>query len=799
MKAFLIDCDYVTRNGKPVVRLIMKRKRFFRLYDSNFEPYFYCLPRDGDYEGTRRELQKLTAYEKGLSVSVKRIEEEEKLLFGKKTRLLKLVCNHPAHIPILREKAKALADVYEADIVYNRRYLIDKGLSPFDYIEFEREGKEIRKVKSIEKGLDPKLRSLAFDIEVYNPLGTPRVDKDPVIMISYADVDSGVITYKRIQLPFVKTVASEKETIDMFCRLVREKDVELLLGYNDVEFDLPYLRDRAKRLGTELRLGRDGSSFKVQARGLFRHARVKGRIHVDLYAVAKFMGLIGAIKTKRLTLGEVFGEMFGEEKKEVRKLEIHKLWDGSERELETLAEYSHHDAIATKRIADEVLPIQMELAKIVGASLSDVTGATVGQLVEMLLWREAHAQGRIVPNKPSKEEVERREALPVKGAYVKVPEAGIYDDLAVFDFRGMYPSIIISHNIDMDSLNCEDCAEGERHVSPTGVWFCSKKKGLIPSVLERLIDERDRLKREMKGLEPESPEYKMLFARSQGLKILSNSFYGFLLYARSRWYSRPCGESVTAYGRFYIQDTMRKAEEAGFRVLYGDTDSLVLQLNGRGREEALAFLKRTNEELPGRMELELEGFYPRGVFVGKKQVREEVGARKKYALLGEDGRIKIRGFELVRRDWSRIARHTQQRVLEAILREGSKEKAVEIVRQVISDLREGKVRLEDCIIYTQIRKGLDRYEVISPEVAAAQKAKKAGLPVEVGSLIGYVVTRHGRSISEKAELAELAKDYDPAYYIDHQVLPAVMKIMKELGYEEEDLKLKGKQARLGEW
>jgi len=228
---------------------------------------------------------------------------------------------------------------------------------------------------------------------------------------------------------------------------------------------------------------------------------------------------------------------------------------------------------------------------------------------------------------------------------------------------------------------------------------------------------------------------------------------------------------------------------------------MVLQLNGKSKDDAINFVKKINAGLPGRMELELEGFYPRGVFVGRKLhgAKEEVGAKKKYAFIGEDGRIKIRGFELVRRDWSRIARHTQQKVLEAILREGSKEKAIEIVRQVISDLREGRIPLEDCVIYTQIRKRLDRYAVTSPEVAAAQKAIAAGIPVEVGTLVGYIITRKGKTISEKAQPAELAEDYDANYYIDNQIIPSVLKIMGELGYDESDLRMEGKQLKLGDW
>jgi DNA polymerase I len=121
------------------------------------------------------------------------------------------------------------------------------------------------------------------------------------------------------------------------------------------------------------------------------------------------------------------------------------------------------------------------------------------------------------------------------------------------------------------------------------------------------------------------------------------------------------------------------------------------------------------------------------------------------------------------------------------------------VREVISDLKEGRVPLEECVIYTQVRKRLDRYAVKSPEVAAALKAKAAGIPVEVGTMVGYIITKKGKTISDKAEPAESAKDYDPNYYIENQVLPSVMKIMKELGYEESDLKMEGKQAGLGDW
>jgi len=797
MKGALIDVDYITKNEKPIIRLVFKGKRFYKIYDDSFEPYFY-LDAD-DLKEARSAVEKITINAKGKQIKVKRMEAVKKNVLGEEREILKIICNHPRDVPILREELRKIGAIYEHNIPFARAYIKNKGLVPLEIIEFEREGRFLKKIIKIHENPELKLRMLAFDTEVYNPLGVPRQDKDPLIMISYADEEQGVLTYKKIGKKFVHTHKDEEEIINTFCDLVKKKDVELLIGYNSSQFDLPYLKARAKQLGIPLPLGRDGSSFKLSTRGIVTRAKIVGRLHIDLYNIIVFLGIIGALKSFRYTLGEAYSEIVGKEKKEVKKLEIWRLWD-EEKGLEPLAEYSLHDAVAAKELADQLLPMEVELSKLVKVPLFDVCGAMTGNLVEQLLMNKAHWENVIVPNTPKEEEINKRRANPIVGAFVKVPEPGIYENIAVFDFRSLYPSIIISYNIDPFTLNCKCCSEKEAFVSPAGYKFCAKKKGLIPKVLEELLVRRMEIKKKMKSYEQNTREYKMLATRQQALKILLNSFYGYLAYPRSRWYSREAGESTTAWGRQYIQETMKEAEKEGFKVLYGDTDALFMLLGDKVKKDALEFMKRINAKLPEKMELELEDFYTRGVFVSKKLSKEEaVGAKKKYALLSESGRIKIRGFELVRRDWAKIAKDTQEKVLETILREGSKDKAMKVVIDVIDNLKNNKVKLEDLVIYTRLKKSLKKYELISPEVAAAQKAKAAGIPLEEGSVVEYVITKKGKSISEKAELAELAKDYDPDYYIEHQVIPAVLKILKELGVSEDDLLFKGKQSTLNGW
>ncbi|MFA6489676.1 MAG: DNA-directed DNA polymerase [Candidatus Micrarchaeia archaeon] len=790
-RAILIDVDYKIIGNRTVVRLLMKGKSFFRLYD-NYEPYFYL---DAP-KGAEKDILATKVQGRDRMVSPVRLERAKFRVLGHEKELWKVFCERPYDVPHVSGAMKGYV-AYENNIPFGRRYLIDRRIAPFTTLVYEREGRNLKKIiKTIQGPVN--LRTIAFDIETYNPSGMPRPEKDEVIMISYELGETGerkVITSKDVGRDFAIVVKDERAMIKKFLDVIKENDIEVILGYNSTVFDLPYLKTRADVNGLEFSIGRDGSSFRVRRQGIRDVAEITGRIHVDLYPLVRFMGFIGAFKISKYTLENAYVELTGKQKLMVQKLEIWKMWDDKTLVSE-LADYSRFDSQATMEIGKILLPLEVEMGRITRLPLFDVSNATAGQLVESLLMHKSFENNAIIPNKPDDAMAQERELGPIKGAFVKLPQPGIYENMVVFDFRGLYPSIITSHNIDPFTLNPPQAVpDSECFISPTGSRFLKKPKGLMPLVLEELIKMRGEMKNRLKKVTKDTMEYEMLFARVQSLKILSNSYYGYLAYPRSRWYSRECGESVTAWGRHFIQETIEKAEKDGFDVLYGDTDSIFLLMGGKKKDDAMAFMKNINAELPGDMELELEGFYPRGVFVTKKNA-EGAGAKKKYALIGEDGRIKIRGFELVRRDWSAVAKVTQRKVLEAILKHGSKEMAVKVVKDMIERLRSGTVPLEELTIYTQMRKDPRKYDIKSPELSAAQKAIAAGRQVDKGTVIGYVITKKGNTISEKAYLVEMAKDYDPNYYIDNQILPSVLKILKELGYSEDDLKFKGEQKGL---
>jgi DNA polymerase I len=318
-------------------------------------------------------------------------------------------------------------------------------------------------------------------------------------------------------------------------------------------------------------------------------------------------------------------------------------------------------------------------------------------------------------------------------------------------------------------------------------------------VLEGIITRRMRVKQIMKNVD--ESKLKIFHARQYALKTIANSMYGYLGFFGARWYSIESARSITAYGRYYIKKVIDDAKKEKFNVLYSDTDSIFLTLDGKTKKDARKFVESVNASLPGLMELEYQGFYPRGIFVSAKE--KEYGAKKKYALLSEDEKIIIKGFETIRRNLSIVAKEAQKEVLRITLKKGDPEKALKYVKDVIENLKNNKITVEKVIISTQLQKNINDYDSFGPHVAAAQRMVEKDIPVGPGSIIKYVITKgkDKERIRDRAKLpGEVGQnDYDPEYYINNQVIPSVESIFRVLGFEKDDLVKSINQSNLNKF
>ena len=756
--------------------------------DPNIEPYFYVIPKAG--QDPTQDLLKLRKTQHGDTYSIVRVEPVQKKYLEKPVNALQVFTNIPKAVAALKDEVRALSSVqsaHEYDILFVRRYFMDKGITPMTLVTAEGEpAKEQLKVpaikaKRIEQAGEATLgkpKVLAVDIETYNPTGRHvNADKHPIVMLALSgDNLKKVLTWKKYPdaQKYVEFLPSEADVLDRFKDIIEEYKPDIITGYYSDGFDLPYIRARASKNRLKLDLGLDYSELRIEGRGKTT-ARITGIAHVDILRVIRKL-FAKTMQTDIFTLDAVAKELLGKGKHDANLDKLATAWDNADPVLlKNFATYNLQDAELTYELSQLTLPNLIEFVKIVGQLPYDVNRMGFSQLVEWYALRQATSLGEIAPNKPAYRVQMQRKHDRIKGGFVYEPTPGLYEDLIICDYRSLYPTIIASHNISPGMKNCTCCPESPRIKTDRGTfWYCQKQKGFVSGVIEDLIMRRARIKDILK----KGDKDQLLVARSQALKDLANSFYGYLGFALARWYNIECAESTTAFGRQYIVNVIERAKKEGYEIVYSDTDSVFLQMKGKTEQDAKTFVEHVNRELPGLMELEYEGHYPAGIFVAVKS--SEAGAKKKYALLTPKGQLKIVGFETVRRNWSPIAKTTQKKVLEILLVERNPESALKYLQKVIEDVKQNKIPIHEITIHTALSKDITEYESKGPHVAAAQRMRERGQPAEPGTPIFFVVTKGKGRISDKVKLPDEAtqQDYDPDYYISNQILPGVEKIFE---------------------
>jgi DNA polymerase elongation subunit (family B) len=583
----VFDVDHSVKGEKGFVRLTCKdeKGRTIVVIDKNFEPYFYVEPKEGKLKEYKKKL--LTHnFREG---RVKRVEEVEKEFFGEEKKLLKVIVENPRDVYNIRQIVKEWPEnleEYEYAISFYQRYLIDKQIKPMSWIEVkgeEIEEKDYRvdkvieasKVELVHSEKEVPFRILAFDIEVAEEKG-----EEKIIMISFVGNDGFkkvLTTWKEEKTPsWIEFSSDEKEMFQRFVKIIEEKDPDFIVSFNGDGFDFLKLRTRAEKLKVPLTLGRDGSKIRLVRRGRISSTRIVGRVHIDLFDFIDHI-LSPSMKTEVLTLDAVAEELLGLKKKEMKWKEIKESWK-EKKGLERLAEYCLWDSELTLRLSEQLLPQIFAISNLTGLIPFDSCRYTYSQLDEAYLMRKAFQQGVLIPNNPKQEEIMKRRMKPsYTGGLVIEPKKGIHSNILVFDFRSLYPTVIVTHNISPDTLDCEheECKQKNK-VPGMNHHFCLKKKGFIPRNLEEVVKQRVETKKRMKALPKDSLEFKKLDNMQYALKIIANSLYGYMGFVSARWYCYTCAACTAAWGRFYIRKIFEMAKAFGFQILYADTDSCMV-------------------------------------------------------------------------------------------------------------------------------------------------------------------------------------------------------------------------------
>ncbi len=800
-----LDYDYLTLNEKTYMRVFGKtpKKESCCIIDE-LENYFYVLSKNP--EKILKKIEKIK--------DIAKTKIEEKKFLGKKVDAIRVSCDF-SKMKEVRRKIKKIDDkikIKEHDIPLITKYIISKKIRPLKWYKAEGEilndtdlgglpssvdsdyVLKISKVKKVKKQKKFNPKVLAFDIESEEF----EIGKGKILMISLVSNNvKKVLTWKKPtkEKDFIEYFKNEKEMLEKFQEYVNKIKPDILTGYFSDGFDLPYIRNRARKNKIEMKLGIANEKI-LFSKGRMKRARIKGLVHIDLF---KFIEVVYSqyLQSETLSLNEVSSELLGEKKIVVDHLNK-KTKDITKKEWDKFFEYNLQDSVLTFKLFEKIWPDILEFAKVIQEPLYYTSRYTFSKLVENYMLHNLEKFNEIAEEKPSHEEIrERRSKRKTEGAFVFQPEAGLYENISIFDFTSMHTSIISSFNISkatlLDKKKKDSYESPEVNFQGENKKFCfSKKKGFFSELSSEIMDLRKKYKKEYK----KNPT-PITRARSNAFKVLSASIHGYIAYFGARYYSYECSSSILAFVRKFNKQIIEKVQNEGHKVIFSDTDSVGFVMGGKTKKEVLKLLKKLNDELPGNMELELDGFYKRGIWVTKRSGK--FGAKKKYALIDDKGDMKIRGFETVRRDWCNLSRKTQNKVLEKILKTGNEKEALKYTRKVIEELKKRKVDKKDLIIKTKLKKSLSSYKASTPHVTVARKMKDLGIPISEGTLILYYIAESKNKkalVRERTKLPEEEGKYDIKYYLNKQILPAVENIFQVFGITGEEIVEGKKQTKL---
>jgi DNA polymerase-2 len=617
------------------------------------------------------------------------------------------------------------------------------------------------RISSAESG--PGLTRLSLDIEteglgerVISIAGT--FGEESVVFIDTAAQDASFVSCD-----------GEDATIAAFERWVAKKDPDLLMGWNVVEFDLKVLCDRAAHHGRKLRLGRGTGRTDVRESRARSIAYVDGRMVLDGISTLRSSGYM----SPSFSLQDISQALLGEGKAIAAPTpgteadpaaEIMRMY---REDPSALAVYNLQDCVLVEQIFEkqDLVGFVLERQALTGLAM-DRQGGSVAAFDYLYLPR-LHRQGRVARTIDSDSP-----GAASPGGYVLAATPGLFKNVLVLDFKSLYPSIIRTFNVDPLALVTEtdDGIPGFK-----GATF-HRTQHILPELLRELWAARDQAK--ARGDKP----------RSSAIKVLMNSFYGVLGTTGCRFFDPKLASSITMRGHELILESKSMLEAWGVEVVYGDTDSLFVRVGDAlspaecralgdkfARDVNTHFTQKFAHDyrIESHLEMEFEVHYHQLYLPTKRGSTE--GSKKRYAGQVEDRSgeksIVYKGLEVVRTDWTTLARQFQRELFERTFAGQTKDLGAWI-RAEVAAVRAGE--RDDLLVYSKrLRRPPSEYRKnVPPHVKAA--LIQGGAPRR----IHYVIT-----VSGPQPVSQQTAGLDYEHYVDKQLEPAAEGLLQMLGMD----------------
>jgi len=590
---------------------------------------------------------------------------------------------------------------------------------------------------------------------------------------------------------YIVWLKDEKQLLIELIKQISRIDADIFIGWNVINFDFRLLQERMDLYNLKFAIGRDSSEPRWRKNNnntdqIF--IEIAGRVVLDGIDLLK----TATYSFPSFSLDNVANTLLGLGKKiknsvdstpESRVAEINHNFNYDK---QALAAYNLEDCRLVWLIFEktQLLEFAQLRAQLTGLAI-DRAGGSVAAFTNLYL-PKLHRSGYVAPNMGDGES-----DIISPGGYVMDSIPGLYDNILVLDFKSLYPSIIRSFKIDPMGLiegMYENSMKSENKsvecIAGFDGAFFSREKHFLPDIITSLWLERDKAKLQNNT------------ALSQAIKIIMSSFYGVLGSTGCRFFDPRLAGSITKRSHEILKTTKSWIETKGYRVIYGDTDSIFVHIGTEKSSVQSTILGNELQDFINKkwqqylnetlnldcyLEIEFETHFTKFLMPtirGQDVVqKKKIGTKKRYVGLSEDKLI-FKGLETVRSDWTQISKIFQQELYRLIFNDLPVE---EYICTTVNSIKAG-IHDNELIYMKKIRRKLDDYVNTPPHIKACLIANKALADsgekyiYKKESKIEYVMTLNGVM---PVELSKGNLDYE--HYIDKQIKPIADDVLPFIG------------------
>ena len=619
----------------------------------------------------------------------------------------------------------------------------------------------------------PKIKRLSVDIEVEAEVGRipdPKIAEKKITAIGLKGTDEFDQIFV-LKLDGVKEGINELESNVKVTFYDKDKEKEMIqdafaimnefpfvITYNGDEFDLPYLYNRAERLGIK---NSDNPLYMMKDSATLKHG-----VHLDLYRTfsnRSFQIYAFSQKYTNFSLNSVSKALLDKE-----KIDYGVNFD--EMTLYQTANYCYNDALLTFELtsfnSELLMKLLIIIARIGRMPIDDIARMGVSQWIRSLLYYEHRKRDCLIPKR---QELEQRSEGVMSDAVIKDkkyrgglvvdPKEGIHFDVVVMDFASLYPSIIKVRNLSYETVRCphEDCKKNT--IPGTNHWACTKKNGLTSMIIGSLRDLRVNYYKSLSKKETLTEEQRQQYTVvSQALKVILNASYGVMGAEIFPLYYLPAAEATTAIGRYTILETIKKCEETGIEVLYGDTDSLFIK--NPTQEQIQKVIEQAKKD--HGVDLEIDKTYRYCVLSNRK---------KNYLGVTKQGKVDVKGLTGKKSHTPPFIKNLFYQLLDVLSEVQNIEdftKAKKEISEKISEcgkkVQSKEIPLKDLTFNVMLSKSPSEYTKTIPQHIRAAKLLESIRELKKGDRISYIKTIDRVGV-KPLELAK-KEDIDASKYIE---------------------------------